>query len=400
MTDRKIAIIGGGAAGYFAAARLRESAPRWTVVIFEAGPRPLAKVAITGGGRCNLTNSFEGIRSVAQAYPRGARLLERSFRTFGPADTLKWFKKAGVRCVTQPDHCVFPASQDAMQVVRTLLRAADGVQLRCNTKIEEITPSGTGWEIAGERFDAVLITTGGMQREGGFIRKLGLSVETPVPSLFTFRIDDPITHMAGSVVDASASLSGTKFRAEGPLLITDWGMSGPAILKLSSYAARYLAENGYRANLSVRWLPGTEDEVRSRLKALSESSPRRLASSAHPEEIPSRLWAYLCGKWGVPATARWSEVGQAGFNRIASGIMSDPYLIAGKSRFKEEFVTCGGVALSEINHATMQAKRLPGLFFAGEVLDIDAITGGFNLQAAWTTGFLAAEGILKTLEHE
>ncbi len=397
MSGGKIAIIGAGAAGVFAAARLRRTSPDLEIVLLEAGPRPLAKVAVTGGGRCNLSNTFHGLRSLAEAYPRGARWMERAFRRFGPEETRTWFEEAGVRLLVQEDECIFPASQDAMQIVRTLLREAQGSSWRTGCRVTRLEPVDGGWQVEGEHFDAVLVTTGGLSRPDGLLGGLDLEIVPPVPSLFTFRIDDPVTAMSGTVVRAGVALAGTKFRAEGPLLITDWGMSGPAILKLSSYAARHLAERQYKAELLVRWLPETDEIIRARVREMASVSPQRQVSSTHPKEIPSRLWACLAGRSGIPEGRRWAEVGALGLNRLAATLAADPYPIAGKSRFREEFVTCGGVSLAEIDPATQQARKHPGLFFAGEVLDIDAITGGFNLQAAWTTGWIAAEGIRKTL---
>ena len=387
-----VAVIGAGAAGCFCAIALRRLLPDCAVTVYEAGPRPLRKVAVTGGGRCNLTNSFEGITRLQEAYPRGWQLMKRALGAFSAADTQAWFEREGVRLVTQPDGCVFPRSQDAMEIVRTLLRLMDrlGVEVRCNSKVGDIRTLEA---------DAVVVTTGGGSLQ--LLEGSGVAIEPPVPSLFTFNLgDDPVRTLAGTVVEnASAALAGTKFRASGPLLVTDWGMSGPAILKLSSYGARYLSEQGYRAQLLVSWLGAQPDEdVRERLETLFAANPRKQLSSVHPQELTSRLWQHLLGKSGVRGDLRCAEAGPRNLARLTEILQRDPYSVCGKSRFKEEFVTCGGVSLGDVNLQTLESKSRPGLFFAGEVLDVDAITGGFNLQAAWSTAMLAARGIASKTE--
>lgn len=447
----KIAIIGAGAAGCFCAIELKRRMPSASVEVFEAGTTALAKVAISGGGRCNLTNSFEGISSLSIAYPRGDKLMKRLFRSFDQRSTWQWFENEGVKLVLQEDHCVFPASQDAMEIVNTLLarmRQA-GVTLHTKRKVTGIFPRPKGGytisvaelskvqslrqaqrpdSLAPESIisvpepvegpilqksqrldkhnclaDIVVVTTGGSPKLSGLgmLDGLDLEIVPPVPSLFTFNLPgSPVRELMGTVVEnASASLVGTKFKASGPLLITHWGMSGPAILKLSSYAARYLAENEYSATLSVNWFGDAgEQDVRDRITALSKDSPQKQILNTHPSELPSRLWNYLISKCGIREDARWAELGSKGMNRLVNTLINDEYQIRGKSRFKEEFVTCGGVALSNINLNTLESKNHPGLYFAGEVLDVDAITGGFNLQAAWSMGYTVARSI--TLHQE
>lgn len=440
----KIAIIGAGAAGCFCAVELKRRMPSASVEVFEAGAKALAKVAITGGGRCNLTNSFEGISSLSAAYPRGDKLMKRLFRTFDQKSAWQWFENEGVKLVLQEDHCVFPASQDAMEIVNTLLarmRQA-GVTLHTKRKVTGIFPRPDGgytlsvselskvqslrrvqlprgsvselvegpmpqkYQRRDDRnfqADIVVVTTGGSPELSGLgmLDGLDLEIVPPVPSLFTFNLPgSPVRELMGTVVEnASASLVGTKFKASGPLLITHWGMSGPAILKLSSYAARYLAENEYSATLSVNWFGDAgEQDVRDIITALSKDSPQKQILNTHPSELPSRLWNYLISKCGIREDARWAELGSKGVNRLVNTLINDEYQIRGKSRFKEEFVTCGGVALSNINLNTLESKTHPGLYFAGEVLDVDAITGGFNLQAAWSMGYTVARSI--TLHQE
>jgi predicted Rossmann fold flavoprotein len=388
---KRIAVIGAGAAGCFCAAELRRRLPAVKVDVYESGPKPLAKVAITGGGRCNLTNSFEGIRSLGEAYPRGERLMKRLLRVFSQEDTWRWFEAAGVPLVLQDDHCVFPRSQDAMDIVHALLRKMEGVNLMLRTPVHAIGPDLT---VDGEAYDAVVVTTGGAPKGLPLLEGLDLEWVPTVPSLFTFTIqDEGLRALMGLVVEATVSLPGTPFKADGPLLITDWGLSGPAVLKLSSYAARHLHDAGYQAPLSVNWLSLSEAETRALLDELSAANPRKQVSNTPPEGLQARLWNYLTVKAGLRPDIRWAELGSKGLNKLVNTLTQDNYAIAGKTKFRDEFVTCGGVALSNLNPATLECKQYPGLYFAGEVLDIDAITGGFNLQAAWTTGYVAAQSI-------
>ena len=392
---KKIAVIGAGAAGCFCAAELRRRLPEAAVDVFEAGPKPLAKVAVTGGGRCNLTNSFEGIRSLAEAYPRGERLMKRLLRVFSQEDTWHWFESAGVPLVLQEDHCVFPQSQDAMDIVRALLRRMEGVNLRLRTPVSSVIPGPSRTLfVDGEPYDAVVVTTGGAPKGLPLLDGLSLEWVPTVPSLFTFTIrDEGLRSLMGLVADASVSIPGSAFKADGPLLITDWGLSGPAVLKLSAYAARYLHENGYKAPLSVNWLALNEADTRETLQETAAVNPRKQVSNTPPAGLQARLWGHLVHRSGIRPDIRWAELGSKGLNKLVSILTQDAYAIEGKTKFREEFVTCGGVALSNVDPSTLESKKYPGLYFAGEVLDIDAITGGFNLQAAWTTGFTVAQSI-------
>ena len=386
---KRIAIIGAGAAGCFCAANLRKMAPEASVTLFEAGPKPMAKLAITGGGRCNLTNSFEGIRSLKEAYPRGERVMKRALKEFSVQDTLDWFTSAGVPLTLQEDHCYFPVSQNAMDVVRCLQREMKGAQLQLNSRVTSLNESLN-------QFDSVVVTTGGAAKGLPILEGLDIETLSPIPSLFTFNIKDKaLTSLMGLVVNASVSIPGSGFKADGPLLITDWGLSGPAVLKLSSYAARYLSEAGYKAPLSVNWLHSSESEVRDTLAVLARENAAKLLLSTH--RLPSRLWEHIVLKAGLRKDIRWGELGSKGMNKLVATLVGDNYFIEGKSKFREEFVTCGGVSLDAVELGTLQSKKYPGLYFAGEVLDIDAITGGFNLQAAWSTGYVVAKSIVKSL---
>lgn len=398
---KRVAIIGAGAAGCFCAAQLREWKPELDVTLFEAGRRPMAKLAITGGGRCNLTNDFQGIRSLTEAYPRGERVMKRVLKAFSQEDTIRWFTAHDVPCVLQPDHCWFPRSQDAMDIVRSLERAIRGADLRLGTPAMAVCHSGKSerqrpYTVNDETFDFVIVTSGGVTRGLDFLQDLKLQIVLPVPSLFTFTVpDSELRNLMGLVIDAGISLSGTPFKAGGPLLITDWGFSGPATLKLSSYAARYLAENGYQGSVAVNWLNSNENEARARLQQIANEAPQKQVSNT--PLLPGRLWRYLIRKAGMREDIRWAETGSKGLNRLTAILTNDCYPLAGKSKYRDEFVTAGGVALSNIDPNTLECKAHPGLFFAGEVLDIDAITGGFNLQAAWSTGYVCAQTVSKSL---
>lgn len=412
-----IVIIGAGAAGCFAAIEVKRRNPGARVIVVEAASRALAKVAITGGGRCNLTNTFARVNmqsgGLKEVYPRGDKLMRRALSAFSHEDCWAWFEREGVRLVAQDDECVFPVSQDAMQIVGTLLRLMErlGVELRLRHKVASIVPTEGRYSIAFADTslapivaDRVLVTAGGQPRAKGFdmLDPLGLKIEAPVPSLFTFNIaGDWHTRLMGAVVeDAVVTLAGTKLKAAGPLLLTHWGMSGPAILRLSSYAARLLAERQYRGTLVVNWLGGLNDEeARTMLHEIATANARKLITTTPPQGLTARFWGLLLERIGVVTPAmvqgtalipRWAELGKKQTARIVTALTADVHEITGRCAFKEEFVTCGGVALSEINPATMESRRHPGLFFAGEVTDVDAVTGGFNLQAAWSMGFVAA----------
>ena len=382
----RIAIIGGGAAGCFCAIGLKRRLPDAEVTVYEAGPKLLSKVAVTGGGRCNLTNSFRDVHRLGEVYPRGEQLMRRALAAFSHEDTMRWFEAEGVRLTIQEDQCVFPVSQDAMQIVRTLERCLRdvGVRVRLNTPVER-----------GEDLDAdrIVVTVGGSSREK--LERLlpaGVEVTPCVPSLFTLKIpDEALRALMGTVVEqASLALAGTRFRAAGTLLLTDWGVSGPATLRLSSYAARHLAENGYTGTLLIGWLDAPEAAAREWIAATAAANPRKQAAGTPPAGLTARLWRHLLGRAGLREDLRWAELGSKGAARLAATLTADAYPVAGRARFKEEFVTCGGVALSGVNLNTLESKTRPGLFFAGEVLDLDAVTGGFNLQAAWSTAALVA----------
>ena len=399
-----IAIIGGGAAGFMAAIMARRTNPSSKVTIFERAQKVLAKVEITGGGRCNVTNSFAAITDMKQAYPRGHKLMKRLMKMFSHEDTYRWFEQYGVPLVTQEDECVFPKAQDSHAIINCLVRQANelGVTICCRHRLVNIHRMEDGrlkleFENGSHRvFHRTIITTGGSPNGRGlqYLAQLGHDIEPPVPSLFTFNIKDrAFCDLMGTVVEpVVTTIPGTKLRAKGPLLVTHWGVSGPAVLKLSSYAARLLAENDYKAPLAISWTGElTRQEVEENLLKLQTANPRKQVATLHPFGLPSRLWLYILSKLDIDAVKPWAEIGRKTLNRMIETLVNDQYTIAGKGAFREEFVTCGGVSLSSVNSKTLESKVCPNLFFAGEVLDIDAITGGFNLQAAWTTGFIAGK---------
>lgn len=400
-----IAIIGAGAAGCFAAIQIARQCPEATVSVFERLSRPLAKVAVTGGGRCNLTNSFADVRSLESVYPRGARLMKRLFKVFDHCDAMRWFEGEGVPLVTQEDQCVFPRSQRADDIVQTLLRLMrrHGVNLHTGCGVTAIHPLSPGYRIDFQEkksvtADIVVVTTGGSPRESrlDFLSPLALETVSPVPSLFSFVLEDhPLAEHAGLVVpNVTTRLAGTRFKADGPLLVTHWGVSGPAILRLSSYAARHLHDNAYRADLVVGWL-GEENEASAAemLQRLSADYGAKQMGSVSPEPLSRRLWHTLLRHAGISHERRWSSLSAKDHRRLASRLTGHTLTVSGRNPHKEEFVTCGGIALDQVHPSTLECRRHSGLYLAGEVLDVDAVTGGFNLQAAWTMGFVVAQSI-------
>ncbi len=405
----KIAIIGAGAAGYFAAIKIGEQLPDAQISIYESKSRSLAKVAISGGGRCNLTNSFEQVKDLSKVYPRGLNLVKRAFKLFNHRDAYEWFEGRGVELVTQEDQCVFPRSQDADEIVSMFTREADrlGVEVKHSHRVDEIKEleGGAGYEVTfldpklkSKIADIVIVTTGGSPKVEGlsFLRSLELDIEEPVPSLFSFNIPEGgLDELIGTVVEnVIVSLRKSKLSASGPLLITHWGFSGPAILKLSSYGARLLAQWDYQARVAVNWVGESKvDAIHSELMRVIEENSAKLVGSIRPFDLPTRLWQTLLQRANISLERRFGELGSKGINRIVEVLFNDEYQISGQSRFREEFVTCGGVATSNVNITTLESRKYKNLYFAGEVLDVDAVTGGFNLQGAWSMGYAVAKAI-------
>ena len=400
-----LAVVGGGAAGFFAAINVKENYPDAEVFIFEKSKEVLSKVKVSGGGRCNLTNGCSSIAELSEAYPRGGKALKRAFYSFDNKDTMKWFESRGVPLVVQEDGCVFPHSQDSQSVIDCFLeqtrKLGIPVELGRGVKaIDEINGklhlTFVGGKSPARSFDKVIVASGGSPRRDGllWLEKLHHKIEDPVPSLFTFKMpDEEVAELMGVVVEKTlVSIQGTKLKSDGPILFTHWGMSGPAILKLSALGARLLSDAGYIFKVQVNWTNVRNyDEVFAQLQRLCVEHGKKILSNVRPFALPERLWTHLIAKSGLPPAKKWGELGKSGVNGLARVLTNDVYEVNGRTHFREEFVTCGGVSLESIDFKTMQSKVCHNLYFAGEVMDIDGITGGYNFQAAWTTAFIAAK---------
>lgn len=401
-----VAVIGGGAAGFFAALAAKENHPEAKVTLFEKSSKLLAKVKVSGGGRCNVTNGCRSISELAKAYPRGSRQLKKAFREFSTQHTWDWFEERGVALMVQEDDCVFPVSQSSQTIIDCFTQEARrlGVQIKtsCGVKAlhceedQRITLEFLPATEAPQTFDKVIVATGGSPKRSGleWLAALGHKIEEPVPSLFTFNMpDEAVRELMGVVVEpATASIQGTKLKASGPLLITHWGMSGPAILKLSAHGARLLSERNYEFNVQINWTNDRNDDtVQNDLRNIARTHPKKNAANLAPYDLPKRLWRFLLTKANVGEHRMWGELGKTSFNKLTALLTNDTYAVRGKTTFKEEFVTCGGVSLESVDFRTLESRVCPNLYFAGEVLDIDGITGGYNFQSAWTTAFIAGK---------
>ncbi len=401
-----IAIIGGGAAGFFAAINIKKLDPTLKVTIFEASSHLLSKVRVSGGGRCNLTNSFEDVDNLSKVYPRGEKIMRNVLKRFDHNSAYEWFESNGVELTTQEDNCVFPRSQSSEEIIQTFLRLSRelDIDIYCSHKVVNIQHEGSGFIVSTEgskiakfECDRVVVTSGGAPQLSnlGFLRELPLDFSDPTPSLFSFKLSDPLTELMGVVMErATISLKGSKLRASGALLITHWGISGPATLKLSSYGARQLREQNYRGNILINWVSApNEGVILSEINRVITYNSKKLVSSIAPFNITNRLWLHIMQRANISHERRWAELGVKGINRVVATLMADEYIVTGKSTHAEEFVTCGGLAIKSINPTTMESRSCKGLFFAGEVVDVDGITGGFNLQAAWSMGYAVAANI-------
>jgi predicted Rossmann fold flavoprotein len=402
MAKRQIAVIGGGAAGFFAAITAAEASPDAAVTIFEATAHLLAKVKVSGGGRCNVTHACFEPRELVKRYPRGGRELLGAFSRWQPRDTVEWFAARGVALKTEEDGRMFPVTDNSQTIIDCLMGAAQkaGVVIRTNCGVKTAARRAAGGFdlvlMSGEQVacDRLLLATGGNRASAGFAmaEQAGHAIEPLVPSLFTFHIHDlRLKELAGvSVGEAITSVPGTQLKERGPLLITHWGLSGPAVLKLSAWGARELAARDYKFTLRVNWVPQLNVETaRTALEAARAANPKRKVMNGCPVALPARLWEKLVPAAGIAADALWAGVGNPPLRALAGQICEAEFAVDGKSMFKEEFVTCGGVRLAEVDFKTMESRLAPGLHFAGEMLDIDGVTGGFNFQSAWTTGRLA-----------
>lgn len=404
MSNPAILIIGGGAAGFFAAIRAAELNPKASVTILERGRDVLGKVKVSGGGRCNVTHACFVPRELVKYYPRGEKELLGPFNRFACGDTIAWFDARGVKTKIEEDGRVFPVSDNSQTIIDCLLGSARdaGVQVFTQQRVIKIDPptgEGARWGVhTPERTfeaDRVMIASGSNPAIWEMLAEIGHTIVEPVPSLFTFNIqDERITGLPGvSVPLAELRVDNTRLETSGPLLVTHWGMSGPAILKLSAWGARELSQMGYRFTVLVNWIAGKPEHARETLEEEKLAEPRKVVS-AHPLfGLPVRLWKKLVAAAGIPEPKRWADLNKKEVQSLSAELTQGRFQVNGKSTFKEEFVTAGGVDLREVNFKTFESKLLPGLYFAGEVLNIDAITGGFNFQAAWTGGWIAGEAM-------
>ncbi len=404
MISKQIIVIGGGAAGFFAAVNAAQLHPNCTVTLLEKSSKLLSKVRVSGGGRCNVTHACFDNALLIKNYPRGEKELRNAFSRFSATDTVNWFKQRGVELKTETDGRMFPVTDKSETIINCLMQEAEkaGVKIKLHVDITEIIKNSnntfTLLANGGGIFecDKLIIATGGNPKDTSYdwLKKLGHTIIKPVPSLFTFNIpNNSITQLMGvSVPHAKVRVMGTKLETEGPLLITHWGMSGPAILKASAWGARILNDLNYNFTAFINWLPKhTEEKLRIEFANQRAENPAKLILNNCPVELPKRLWEYFVNKGGISETTRWADLPKKNSNILITIIINDEYKVQGKTTFKEEFVTCGGISLKEIDFSTMQSKLIPNLYFAGEILDVDGITGGFNFQNAWSSGWLAAQ---------
>ncbi len=417
MKKKRLVVIGGGAAGFFCAVNAARMNPALEVTIVEKSNKLLSKVKVSGGGRCNVTHACFSIAEMIKKYPRGNTFLKKAFHHFFTTDTIEWFKQRGVELKTEADGRMFPVTNSSQTIIDCLMKETNkyGVEILMNTEVKELTISNE--QFATERFtvhldskkilntDFVCIASGGYPKNIQFewLKKLAHTIEEPVPSLFTFNMPgNSITALMGVTVEnVMVKIVGSKLVEQGPLLITHWGMSGPAILKLSAWGARELQTKNYSFKISINWIPEfNENSLREKMQQLRFSIATQKIINRNPFALPGRLWEYLLQQSGVNEDLRWADLPAKDQNKLIKNLCTQEFDVKGKTTFKEEFVTSGGIQLNEIDFNTMQSKIIPGLFFAGEVINADGITGGFNFQNAWTTGWIAAKAVssLKSLE--
>jgi len=406
MRPANVIVVGGGAAGFFAAITAAEAGTR--VTLLERGPQLLSKVRISGGGRCNVTHACFDPREFATRYPRGGRELIGPFHRFHARDIVAWFESRGVKLKTEPDGRMFPVTDHSETIVDCLVQAARkaDVEIRTNCGVDSVLHNEAGFDLrlsTGERVSCgrLLLATGGCRAAaaGQLAASLGHTIEPPVPSLFTFQISTPwLNQLAGVSMDqVEVSVSGTDLRERGPVLVTHWGLSGPAILRLSAWGARNLHALNYQFPLGVNWLPQFNHEALVReFESRRQTQGAKLLGNAPIAPLTARLWDALLQAAGVNRETQWAAMTRSQQLHLILQLTRTEFMVAGKSLNKDEFVTCGGVKLSEVNFKTMGSKLCPGLYLTGELLDIDGITGGFNFQAAWTTGWIAGTAMAGT----
>lgn len=396
-----ILIIGGGAAGFFTAINIAENNPKLKIAILERGKEVLSKVKVSGGGRCNVTHACFIPNELVKFYPRGEKELKGPFHQFCSGDTIEWFEKHGVELKIEEDGRMFPVTDSSQTIIDCFLNAAkkSGIDILTGQSVQSIFKGENYWKADTNhqsfRCDTLVMATGSNPKMWELMVSLEHTIETPVPSLFTFNIKDPrIKDLMGVSAFTSVKVKDSKLKASGPLLITHWGMSGPGILRLSAWGARELAAKNYQFTLQVNWLHETDfEEAIDILKNLKEENTKKLVVKFCPFEFPKRLWESLINAAGISAETKWADISKKQLTDLANQLTNGQFQVNGKSTFKEEFVTAGGINLKEIDFKTMQSKLHDNLYFAGEILNIDAITGGFNFQNAWTGGFLAARAI-------
>ena len=394
-------IVGGGAAGFFTAINIVEKNPKLKVAILERGQEVLSKVRISGGGRCNVTHACFVPNELVKFYPRGEKELRGPFHQFDTNDTIQWFEKHGVQLKTEADGRMFPVSNASQTIIECFLNATNklGIQILTGQSVQSIFKATDYWKVETnhETFacQKLIMTTGSNPKMWEVIEQIGHTIIPAVPSLFTFNIKDPrIKELMGVAAQATVKVKDTKLAATGPLLITHWGMSGPAILRLSAWGARILSDKNYQFTLQVNWLnDSTLEETEAKLKQLKQEHAKKAVANKSPFEFPNRLWESLVLAAGITLETKWADLSKKQTNDLANQLTNGQFQVNGKSTFKEEFVTAGGIDLKEINFKTMESKRHQNLYFAGEIVNIDAITGGFNFQNAWTSAYIAAEAI-------
>lgn len=398
-------VVGGGAAGFFGAINAATLNPSLRIIILEKSNKLLTKVRISGGGRCNVTHHCFEPTPLSRHYPRGQKQLKKLFRVFQASDVVEWFKSRNIILKTEEDGRMFPVSNSSETVINCFLSEASRLKIRIDkdSEVVELKKLSDHFEIRTQKqksFSAkkILITTGGSPKVKAYdwLIQLGHSIKNPVPSLFTFNdFDKKFKDLMGvSVISAQVQVAGTKYKERGPLLITHWGLSGPAVIKLSAWAAEYLFSKNYVFTALVNWLDNkTEEGLRDIFEEQKNAHPKKRIQNDTLFELPSRLWVRLCELSEIDETKIWPEVTKRSLNKLIENLIRCPFQIKGKTTFKEEFVTCGGINLEEIELGTMESKIMPGIYFAGEVLNIDGETGGFNFQSAWTTSFVAAQAI-------
>lgn len=404
MLHYDLIVIGGGAAGFFGAINAASLNPKLRILILEKSNKLLAKVRISGGGRCNVTHHEFKPAALAKHYPRGRSFIKRVTNHFGVEDTVEWFKARGVDLKVEDDGRMFPTSDRSATIINCFLREVETyrIEIKRDYEVIKLNPNQNGFEVSTSagayQGNKVLVTIGGHPqfKRYQWLEELGLEIIKPIPSLFTFNSQEKkfADLMGLSVSDASVKIEGTKYEARGPVLITHWGLSGPAVIRLSAWAAEHLFAANYELKVLVNWLgEQNEAEVRNHLFEVKQSKPSARVSNTTIGQLPLRLWNRLCDQAGINAGQTWNAASHKQLNRLVEQLVRCPFQIRGKTTFKEEFVTCGGVDLSEVDPNTMEWKKYPGLYFAGEVLNVDGETGGFNFQAAWSTAFVAATSI-------